>query len=192
MARTKKQVKTNYLQVIRTIWQFLSQEKVPLALAVIGQAYSIGLWQLHTASQVSYSILILNTVVAIITAWALDLIIISTAFHKKTFWLHWVLALATSIVILVFSVAIAVEVYNDWRHSAFAVIVFLYSWFLAVVKADFALQSEGINWNKEEIISRILDVLGDDTPDYKIAKVVGGKTKTTLDIIKEIRENRKV
>lgn len=171
-----------------TIWhKYIWTEKTPLTLAVVAQASSVGIYMMQTAAT-DYDWF--NLFVAVIASFALDLIIVSTAFTPKRSIAAWVLAAATSIAALGFSVGIAVAVYEgDLLHAAYPTVVFLYSWLLSVVKSDSALGSGGNNVDREgykrEIVRRMLEA---DIAPTNIARILGGRLQKALEIVKDVQE----
>lgn len=122
--------------------QRLAARKTPLTLAVIAQASNIGIW-VTKEGKTGYTAL--DILIAVIAAFSIDLIIVSTAFSEKRSSLAWTLALATSIIALIFSALIAVYIFNPnpntisiWSglHISFPVLVFFYSWFLSITEHD--------------------------------------------------------
>lgn len=167
----------------RHIWT----EKTPLTLAVVSQASAVGVYMMKTAPT---DIHLFNLAVAVVASFALDLIIVSTAFTPKHSIPAWVFAAATSMAALGFSIGIAVSVFDgDLLHAAYPTIVFLYSWFLSITKADTALQSAGndgaIMGYKREIVKRLLAT---DMAPTNIARVIGGKTEKAMGIVREVQE----
>lgn len=172
--------------IVRGWGKYVWTEKTPLTLAVVAQASAVGIYMMHTAAT---DIVWFNLIVAIIASFALDLIIVSTAFTHKRSIPAWCFAAGTSIAALGFSVGIAVEVFDgDYLHAAYPTIVFLYSWFLSITKSDTALQSVGstadIDGYKREIIKRLLEM---DIAPTNIARIVGGRLQKSMDIVREVQ-----
>lgn len=122
---------------IITAIQKAKSQKLPLSLAIVAQASTIAIWLTQEGKT---GIPVLNLIIAAIAAFSIDLIIVSTAFSEKRSIAAWILALATSVIALIFSAAIAVFTFNDtsnlnsWSilHAAFPILVFFYSWFLSI------------------------------------------------------------
>jgi len=174
---------------IHNIKRFVFQEKTPLALLVLSQAYTMFLWFVNWNVQAYPTLTVL---IAIITAVSLDSVVVSTTFSKhRSSW-----TLFTAVVAALSSVMIALDLYYSlhfwWLHASFPVLVFFYSNHLSAEKilASESGEQNGNAGNKEDLVNRILDIFGDDTPDYKVAKIIGGKTKTSLELIKEIKRLR--
>ena len=163
-------------------------EKTPLTLAVVAQAAAVGIYMMNTAAT---NIQLLNLIIAIIAAFALDLIIVSTAFTPKYSRSAWIFAIITSLMALLFSVGIAVKVYNgDWLHAAFPTLVFFYSWFLSIVKADMAYRSGGTMQNTSGTITgldrAVKHLYETGLSPTRIAKILGGNYQNRINEVKDI------
>lgn len=192
----------------------IKARKTPLTLAVIAQASNIGIW-VTQEGKTGYTFL--NLIIAVIAAFSIDLIIVSTAFIEKRSSLAWVLALATSIIALFFSALIAVYIFNSdpskisiWSglHISFPVLVFFYSWFLSITEHDdkvYLVKQQAENDQKQQLEQqRQYEQIPLDIADYRrvlirklltrnftnqqIFEIVGGNRNRTLDTIKEERE----
>lgn len=192
------------------LWSVLKSQKTPLTLAVVAQASNIGIWMINSGkTNLSWY----NLAIGIIGAFSIDLIIVSTAFGKKQSKKAWAMAVLTSIIALIFGVAIALYLYKsiewsawDTLHAAFPILVFFYSWFLSVTKADEErLKEQKLKEIKERAaLKRQFDLekIPQTTQAYRrkiivallelhlsknqIFKIVGGKAETTLALIDEI------
>lgn len=125
-----------------TFWAVIKRRKTPLTLAVVAQASNIGIW-VTQEGQTGYTVI--DLLIAVIAAFSIDLIIVSTAFIEKRSAAAWMLAIGTSVIALIFSALIAVYIFNDdpsmisiWSglHISFPVLVFFYSWFLSITEHD--------------------------------------------------------
>lgn len=113
--------------------ELLFGKKTPLILLVIGQAATLYQWQMHSLYGAAYIHEWAAFVIAVATAFALDGAIVQVAFARKTHWLHWSIALLTSITFTALGVWIANTVTGDAMHGAFSIGIFLYSWYSAIV-----------------------------------------------------------
>jgi len=189
-----------------SIFARIKERRTPLTLAVIAQASNIAIW-VTKEGQTGYTLI--NVLIAFIAAFSIDLIIVSTAFIEKRSQLAWILALATSIIALVFSAAIAVYVFNPnpeqitvWSglHISFPVLVFFYSWFLSITENDdrkfceqeAQMQQEieqaripaNIMTYRQALIYRLVERGFNLSAIYDI---VGGNKQATLQLIKTIQ-----
>lgn len=115
------------------IWEIVWNRKTTLFLLVLGQAVNLYIWQMHSLTNVAYLHEYAAFAVALLTAFALDSAQVQIAIAEKTKKLHWIIAIIASIVFLALGIWIAVEVMQDVMHAAFAVGVFMYSWYSALV-----------------------------------------------------------
>ncbi len=144
----------------------VKHQKTPLVLAVVAQASTIATWM---AKEGRTGFELINLVIAIIAAFSIDLIIVSTAFGPKRSSAAWILSLATSVIALAFSSAIAIYLFNDtadgfnrWSllHTAFPFMVFFYSWYLSISKHDLELlEYEERQRVKQEALERIPETI---------------------------------
>ncbi len=197
-------------QAWEQIWGVIKRRKTPLTLAVVAQASNIGIW---VTKEGQSGFVYLDLFIAVIAAFSIDLIIVSTAFTEKRSQVAWILAIATSIIALIFSALIAVYIFNPdpstisiWSglHISFPVLVFAYSWFLAITEHDDksyeiqqTLESEQkkqlelqqqyeqlpaeISVYRQKIIERLV-TLG--LPRESIYNIIGGNRQKTLELIK--------
>jgi len=186
-----------------SLYARVKERRTPLTLAVIAQASNIAIW-VTKEGQTGY--ILVNVLIAFIAAFSIDLIIVSTAFIEKRSQLAWIFALATSIIALVFSAAIAVYVFNPnpeqitiWSglHVSFPVLVFFYSWFLSITENDDRKHCEqetklreeseqaripaSVTAYRQSLIYRLLEKGLNQSAIYDI---VGGNKQTTLQLIK--------
>lgn len=192
----------------------VKRRKTPLTLAVVAQASNIGIWVTQEGKS-GYTWL--DFLIAVVAAFSIDLIIVSTAFIEKRSQVSWALALATSIIALVFSALIAVYIFNDdpskisiWSglHISFPVLVFFYSWFLAIAEHDDKVHDSKLEEDKQRkerleldkqyeqiplelaayrtiVIKRLLATGFNPSAIYNI---VGGNKQKTLESIRTTQE----
>jgi hypothetical protein len=115
------------------IWEIVWNRKTTLFLLVLGQAVNLYIWQMHSLTNVAYLHEWAAFAVALLTAFALDSAQVQIAIAEKTKRLHWIIAIIASIIFLALGIWIAVDVMKDAMHAAFAVGVFMYSWYSALV-----------------------------------------------------------
>lgn len=169
---------------------FIFQEKSPLALLMLSQAYVIFLWL--TGWNV-YSYPAITVSFAAITAVSIDSVVVSTTFSKYRN--NW--SLLTSVVAMLSGVAIALDLFYrwewNWLHASFPILIFFYSNHASAAKA---LQSEGTSqdsegkyFNIDDLIDRLI---GEELSNEGIYRIVRGKKQTTIDLIKERRGLKEV
>lgn len=190
------------------------RRKTPLILAVVAQASNIGIW-VTQEGKTGYTVL--DLIIAVIAAFSIDLIIVSTAFIEKRSQVAWGLAIATSIIALIFSALIAVYIFNDdpsaisiWSglHISFPVLVFFYSWFLSITEhddRDYALKVLADQQREEQLrLERQYEQLPTELSDYRtmivrrlllagtntsaIYNIIGGNKQRSLELIKTVQD----
>lgn len=198
---------------IKDIWRvlvpFITHEKTPLTLAVVAQAFTIGLWMFYTGKS---GLPWLDGIVATITSIAIDQVIVSTAFGEKKSRNAWILSIITSIVAWVFSCLIAVYLYNfdintkqfstfdEWTllHIAFPTLVLLYSWYLSVMNHDkliaipIIIEDAVSNFDdyKELLVRRLLGQVDKNKLTLMdVYNIIGRDRKQTKELIEKIRGN---
>lgn len=200
------------MQRLKAIVEKVKSQKTPLTLAVVAQASTIAIW-LTQEGKTGFPVL--NFVIAAIAAFSIDLIIVSTAFSEKRSIAAWILALATSVIALIFSAAIAIFTFNDtehltlWSvlHAAFPILVFFYSWFLSINlhdKEQYVLQLEQKAREEKELERlRKFESIPIKIHEYRailirkllvrnmnasqIYEIIGGMRNQVLDQIREIQ-----
>lgn len=118
---------------MKSLWAAIWNRKTTLFLLVLGQAVNLYIWQMQSLTNIAYLHINAAFAVAVFTAFALDSAQVQIALAPKTKRLHWIIAIAASLVFLALGVWIAVDVMKDAMHAAFAVGVFMYSWYDALV-----------------------------------------------------------
>lgn len=196
------------------VWAVIKRRRTPLTLAVVAQASNIGIW---VTKEGQSGFPVLDLLIAVIAAFSIDLIIVSTAFTEKRSQVAWILAIATSVIALIFSALIAVYIFNPdpstisiWSglHISFPVLVFAYSWFLAIAEHDdksYAVQQileseqkkqlelqqqyeqlpAEISVYRQKIIERLVTV---GLTASAIYTVIGGNKQRTLELIKSVQD----
>ncbi len=196
------------------VWAVVKRRKTPLTLAVIAQASNIGIWVTQEGKS---GIVFLDLFIAVVAAFSIDLIIVSTAFIEKRSQLAWSLAIATSVIALVFSALIAVYIFNPdpstisiWSglHISFPVLVFFYSWFLSITEHDdreHCLQLEEEEKRRKQLEEdRKFEQMPVELVTYRqiligrllatgltasaIYTIIGGNKQKTLEAIKAVQE----
>lgn len=203
---------------MRDYWDQISsvvkRRKTPLTLAVVAQASNIGIWVTQEGKS-GYTWL--DLLIAVIAAFSIDLIIVSTAFIEKRSQVAWGLAIATSVIALIFSALIAVYIFNDnpsqisiWSglHISFPVLVFFYSWFLSITEHDdkvHILKELADQQRKEQLDEeRKYEQLPAELSAYRniivrrllalgqntsaVYNIIGGNKQKTLEMIRTVQE----
>lgn len=137
---TRNAMQNAAMQIAR-FKKFISKPKTTLGLLVLGQAYTLYLWQMQTYNARDFTSFVSNFIVSAVTAFAIDGATVHIAFSKKEGRLQWSLAVIASILLTAISVAIASTAlvnaeHNDaatYLHAAFPIAIFAYSWYSAVV-----------------------------------------------------------
>lgn len=203
---------------MREYWEQIrsavARRKFPLTLAVVAQASNIGIWVTQEGKS---GFLLLDLAIAAIAAFSIDLIIVSTAFIEKRSQVAWGLAIATSIIALIFSALIAVYIFNPnpsqisvWSglHISFPVLVFFYSWFLAITEHDDKehCMKQRAEKQRQELLDRErqYEQLPTELSNYRIMivkrllsaganpsavyNIIGGNKQKTLEMIKTVQD----
>src|SRR5215216_2593967 len=111
---------------MKRILQLITHKKTPLILLVLGQAYTLFIWQMQTYADRAFTWNYATALIAILTAFAIDIATAQIAFSAKKTKMHWTIAFVTSIALTAIGVAIALETIQDTLHAAFPIGVFLY------------------------------------------------------------------
>lgn len=196
------------------LWNVVKRRKTPLTLAVVAQASNIGIWVTQEGRS---GFALFDLFIAVIAAFSIDLIIVSTAFIDKRSQVAWGLAIATSLIALVFSALIAISIFNPdpskitvWSglHISFPVLVFFYSWFLSITEhddKDYEMKQIAEQQQKEQLeFERQYEQLPIELSAYRtlivkrllaaganpstIYTIIGGNKQKTLEMIKTTQE----
>lgn len=176
---------SKYIQSVKSI---MFNDKLPLTLSVLSQAYVLWLWLVgYQYHQLQW----LTVIFAIISAASLDLIIVSTTFSKH----HTKWSFTTALVALCGSVLLVIDYFYKLNlhfiHAIFPIMVFFYSNHLASSKQLAQIEiDEAIPLNVLEYRTAIIRKLiqSNKHNDAEIEKIAGGKSENTRKIITSIRD----
>lgn len=168
---------------LNNVKAFITQEKAPLVLLVLAQAYVLFLWMI---GKDIYTLPELTILFAIITAVSLDSVVVSTTFSKNRS--RW--SMVTALVAMVSGVLIVVDLFYrmewHWIHATFPILVFFFSQHLAEEKslANSTVNASGLD--KEETISRLIELQLNNSQIYS---VIGGNRNKMITLINSIRDS---
>lgn len=166
---------------------FLINEKTPLALLVLSQAYVLFLWLVGLNV---YSYIAITGVFAIITAVSLDSVVVSTTFAKHRNAWSWITAIAACTSGVMIALDLFYALHWQFLHVSFPLLVFAYSNHLASEKkiasesTGTSTDSNGKFFNIDDLIDRLID---EGMVNESIYRIVKGKKQTTIELIKERR-----